>query len=184
MVNEPPEVTVFPANQTVIGGRDVVFYCNTSGIPTPTVRWDRLGGALPENAMVTNGALTFVSMGTGDAGVYTCTATNTEGSANGNVRLEVIGEWPRDQWSFACVVVPSLTLSLLSSKRTFSQPFREKCVSNVVSIGSIIIFHLSKLWKAEFSILCDVIFLVCLQGKFDIGHSWEWKNINIHLVKL
>ena len=40
----------------------------------------------------------------------------------------------------------------------------------------IIIFHLSKLWKAKFSIQCDVIFLVRLQGKFDIDHSWEWKG--------
>ena len=44
-------------------------------------------------------------------------------------------------------------------------------MSEVVRIGSIIIFHLSKLKK--FSILCDVIFLVRLQGKFDIDHSWE-----------
>ena len=34
-----------------------------------------------------------------------------------------------------------------------------------------IIFHLSKLWKAKFSLLCDVIFLVRLQGNFDIDHS-------------
>ena len=31
-----------------------------------------------------------------------------------------------------------------------------------------IIFHLSKLWKAKFSLLCDVIFLLRLQGNFDI----------------
>ena len=34
-------------------------------------------------------------------------------------------------------------------------------------IGSIIIFHLSTLWKAKFPILCDVIFLLRLQGKFE-----------------
>ena len=38
------------------------------------------------------------------------------------------------------------------------------------------IFHLSKLWKATFSILCDVTFLVRLRWKFDIDHSWEWKG--------
>ena len=43
-------------------------------------------------------------------------------------------------------------------------------------IGSTIIFHLSKLWTAEFFILCDVIFLVRLQEKFDIDHSWQWKG--------
>ena len=53
---------------------------------------------------------------------------------------------------------------------------QEKCISEVVRIGSIIIFHLSKLWKAKFFILCDVIFLVRLQGKIEIVHSWEWKG--------
>ena len=42
--------------------------------------------------------------------------------------------------------------------------------------GSIIILHLSKLWKARFFILCDVIFLVRLQEKFEIDHSCEWKG--------
>ena len=49
----------------------------------------------------------------------------------------------------------------------------EKCVSGVVRIGSVIIRHLSELWKAKFFILCDVIFLVRLQGKFAIDHSWK-----------
>ena len=44
-------------------------------------------------------------------------------------------------------------------------------MSEVVRIGLIIIFHLSKLWKAEFSILCDVIFLVRLQEKFELDHG-------------
>ena len=41
-----------------------------------------------------------------------------------------------------------------------------------------IIFHLSKLWKAKFSLLCDVIFLVGLEGKFDIDHSQKWKGLS------
>ena len=41
---------------------------------------------------------------------------------------------------------------------------------------SIIIFRLSKLWKAMFSTVCDVIFLVRLQEKFDIDHFWEWEG--------
>ena len=48
-------------------------------------------------------------------------------------------------------------------------------MSDAVRIGSIIIFHLSKLGKAKFFLLCDVIFLVRLQGKFDIDHSCGWK---------
>ena len=51
---------------------------------------------------------------------------------------------------------------------------RYKCI---VRSGSMIIsFHLSKRWKAKFFKLCDVIFLVRLQGKFDIDQSWEWHS--------
>ena len=51
--------------------------------------------------------------------------------------------------------------------------FEERCVSEVVRIDSIIICHLSRRWK---EILCDVIFLVRLQGKFETDRSWEWKG--------
>ena len=67
----------------------------------------------------------------------------------------------RHQWAYRAIL-ETLTLSLLSSKNTFSWPFIE-----VV----LVIFHLSKLWKAKFSILCDVLSLVRLQGKFDVDHS-------------
>ena len=64
----------------------------------------------------------------------------------------------------------------MSSKRAFSQPFQEKCIGEVVRVHGIIVFQLSKLWKAKFSILCDVIFLGKLQEKFEIDYSWEWKG--------
>ena len=65
---------------------------------------------------------------------------------------------------------------LPSSTSTFSQPLKDKCISEVVRIDWIIIIHLSKLWKAKFFMLCGVIFLVRLQGKFEIDHSSEWKG--------
>ena len=64
-----------------------------------------------------------------------------------------VGEW---------VLTSSLALSFSRSKSIFSQPFQEKCIREVVRVGSIIIFHLSKLWKAKFFILCDVILLMRL----------------------
>ena len=42
-------------------------------------------------------------------------------------------------------------------------------------IHSIISFHLSKRWKAKFSVQCYAIFLVRLQRKVEIDHSWKWK---------
>ena len=70
----------------------------------------------------------------------------------------------------------SLTLPRPCSKRTFSQLYKEKCISEAVRVGSVNSFHLNNLWKATFFILCDVIFLMRLEGKFEVDHSWEWKG--------
>ena len=45
------------------------------------------------------------------------------------------------------------------------------CTTNM--INSIIVFHLSKLSKAKFSILCDVIILARQQGEIEVDHSWD-----------
>ena len=51
-------------------------------------------------------------------------------------------------------------------------------------IGVIIIFHLSKLWKGKFSILCDVIFLEA------VGEIGDWsllgfgRSTSLHATKL
>ena len=57
-----------------------------------------------------------------------------------------------------------------SSKGSFSQPYKERGISVAVRISSISIFHLSKLWKSNFFILCDVIFLVWQAA----GEIWNW----------
>ena len=63
--------------------------------------------------------------------------------------------------------------------------FKKRCIRDaVVRIGSITIFHLSKLWKAKFLILCDVIFLVRPQDKFEINQSFEWNNFCMGKVSL
>ena len=66
-----------------------------------------------------------------------------------------------------------LSLSLPSSKSTFPQPFKEKCISEVVRIGSIIIFIWVSYEKeiTKFSLLFDVIFVGRPQGEFEVDHS-------------
>ena len=89
-----------------------------------------------------------------------------------------------DRTLFQLVTFQRLSVAL--TRRFSNKPFRsqvqkvhspniprEKCISEVVRIGSIISFQLNKLRKAKFSILCDVIFLVRLQGNFEIDHGWE-----------
>ena len=66
-------------------------------------------------------------------------------------------------WSAFCMADPGPRKAFLVEgaftpklKGTFSQPSKEKCISGAVRIGSIIIFHLSKLWKAMFFLLCNI----------------------------
>ena len=68
---------------------------------------------------------------------------------------ECIRDQPKCQFSTS-------TLSFPNSKSTFSQSFQRKYLSEVVRIDSILIFHLSKLWKATFFKLGEAIFLVRL----------------------
>ena len=76
------------------------------------------------------------------------------------------------EWFPHTLVINPFTPKLIEN--TFSQRCKEgieeKWMSNAVRIGSIIIFHCSKLWKAKFYIMCDVIFLVRVWGKFEIGN--------------
>ena len=83
-------------------------------------------------------------------------------------------------WISASAPQDYLTLSLQSSKSIFSERLKKICINEVVKIGGIT-NHLSKLWKAKFFILCNAIFLMRLQGKFETDHSWncwKWRSSN------
>ena len=69
------------------------------------------------------------------------------------------------------------TTSSISFQENYPNILQRKCISEVARIGSIIIFHLRKQWKAKFFILCDVIFLLMLQGKFgNPNPARDWPN--------
>lgn len=92
MAHEAPEVAVVSISETVIEGEKAEFRCKASGIPTPSIAWERLGSDLPNGALARNGLLTIPSAGPEDAGSYTCKAVNSEGEDSANVQLEVIGK--------------------------------------------------------------------------------------------
>ena len=64
------------------------------------------------------------------------------------------GHWISFCWFF--------NLSLPTSKVHSPNLPEEKCMSEVVRIGSIIIFHLRKPWKDKFFIMCDVILILVI----------------------
>lgn len=92
VAHEAPEVAVEYISEKVIEGEKAELRCNASGIPTPSIVWERLGSNLPNGALDRNGLLTIPSVGPEDAGTYTCKAVNDEGQDSANVQLEVIGK--------------------------------------------------------------------------------------------
>lgn len=90
--NEPPEIFVEPLFQTVIEGEKVVFRCNASGIPSPSIAWQKMGSYLRNDTLYQNGLLTIDSASSSDAGGYFCKAVNSEGEDSLYVQLEVTGK--------------------------------------------------------------------------------------------
>ena len=68
----------------------------------------------------------------------------------------LLWEWP-DSNNQSCLLNPFTPKFEKYTPRTF-----QRDMYKWARLGSIIIFRLSKLWKAKFLILCDVIFLVRL----------------------
>ncbi|KAJ7379698.1 Basement membrane-specific heparan sulfate proteoglycan core protein [Desmophyllum pertusum] len=106
VAHEAPEVAVESISEKVIEGEKAELRCNASGIPTPSIVWERLGSNLPSGGLDRNGLLTIPSVGPEDAGTYTCKAINDEGQDSANVQLEVIVS-PRVEWSKVNGSIPS-----------------------------------------------------------------------------
>ena len=92
---EVPKAKVLPSNQvTIQRGESVRFECSVTGQPSPTVRWTFTGAPdgqrLPQNAREMDGNLLILTRADlEDAGVYTCIASNSYGTAEAQVRLRI-----------------------------------------------------------------------------------------------
>ena len=83
---------------THIEGDCFELVCTFTGIPPPDIHWEKDGSLflLGEGRRVTNStgrsALEINSLALSDAGVYSCSVTNSAGTDTRSVRLEVRGE--------------------------------------------------------------------------------------------
>ena len=67
--------------------------CKADGRIPPEIRWikeDRPD--LPDHVQNIGGTLQFAVVESGDSGLYTCVATNDQGTINVTVRVEIIGQ--------------------------------------------------------------------------------------------
>jgi hypothetical protein len=76
-----PSFTTQPVGRTINAGSTVVFSSLATGTPTPTYQWRR-NGTIISGATLPNLVLSRADLSA--AGIYTCTATNSAGSATSN----------------------------------------------------------------------------------------------------
>jgi len=98
-----PTIVELPMPMTHTEGDTFVLVCSFSAIPPPVIRWEKDGslfllgeGRRIINSTGANGTgqsqLEIESLLISDAGLYNCTISNTAGTTNMSVRLEVGGE--------------------------------------------------------------------------------------------
>ncbi|GAB3122352.1 beta strand repeat-containing protein [Glaciibacter psychrotolerans] len=96
-VNQAPTVTANPADQTVNPGASASFTAHASGVPVPTVQWQRStnGGASYTNiAGATNTTYTFTAVAGDDGNMYRAVFTNSASSATATGATLLVGTAP------------------------------------------------------------------------------------------
>lgn len=91
---EPPLIARHTQRLWVLEGQQATLRCRALGDPVPTMHWvgpdDRLVGNSSRARAFPNGTLEIGVTGSGDAGAYTCIATNPAGEATARVELRVL----------------------------------------------------------------------------------------------
>ncbi|XP_017520309.3 leucine-rich repeat and fibronectin type-III domain-containing protein 4 [Manis javanica] len=91
---EPPLIARHTQRLWVLEGQRATLRCRALGDPVPTMHWvgpdDRLVGNSSRARAFPNGTLEIGVTGSGDAGDYTCIATNPAGEATARVELRVL----------------------------------------------------------------------------------------------
>ncbi|XP_016063825.1 PREDICTED: leucine-rich repeat and fibronectin type-III domain-containing protein 4 isoform X1 [Miniopterus natalensis] len=91
---EPPLIARHTQRLWVLEGQRATLRCRALGDPAPTMHWvgpdDRLVGNSSRARAFPNGTLEIGVTGSGDAGDYTCIATNPAGEATAHVELRVL----------------------------------------------------------------------------------------------
>ena len=87
-----PLIDMFPEDKQVIEGQEIVFSVKVTGVPRPKTTWYYNGEEVVADyakELAADGSLTFFSAELKHSGVYQLVATNTAGSVDKRVCLQV-----------------------------------------------------------------------------------------------
>ncbi|CAK6971319.1 hemicentin-1 [Scomber scombrus] len=92
-VHVPPSIADEPTELVVTRQSPFVIACTASGVPEPTIHWNKDGMKLPNQGqgftVLSAGAVEITSAELSHAGLYICTAKNAAGSTQRRVQLTV-----------------------------------------------------------------------------------------------
>lgn len=87
-----PVVGISPSTLRVNENEAASLQCSASGNPQPIIEWSRNDSTLSPKLEMTSGKITWKKVAGSDSGIYTCTARNILGKAEGFAKLTVNGE--------------------------------------------------------------------------------------------
>lgn len=84
-----PTVVTRPKTQTVSQGSTIEIHCEATGVPSPTIKWTRIGEAFAPHIQQVGPVLKLQNVQVRDRGVYICVASNSAGVAQDSSIVEI-----------------------------------------------------------------------------------------------
>uniref|UniRef100_W5M174 Heparan sulfate proteoglycan 2 n=1 Tax=Lepisosteus oculatus TaxID=7918 RepID=W5M174_LEPOC len=111
---QTPIISIEPHSAAVRPGESTSFRCRV-GHPPPTITWSKLRAPLPWQHKVVNNSLILPNVGRQDSGQYICNATNTMGTAEITIIVDVEMTFPSQKFPAA---LPKVMINVRTSVQT------------------------------------------------------------------
>ena len=91
LLSVAPNITLFNVPRLIGSGMNATLLCAATGIPEPTVTWQRKDAMLSRVQHVANSTFVIVDVVQANGGMYSCVAFNAAGVSSKHANLTVQG---------------------------------------------------------------------------------------------